>query len=112
MQSGRVGRDRAIAESSCLDELSGALRRKALQMKLTMKGDYGLRAMLDLAMHYGQGPIESADIAQRQGVPEPDLNQILMTLRKEGLIESMRGPGGGQMLASQRAQIPKLHVLK
>ncbi len=112
MQSGRVGRDRAIAESSCLDELSGALRRKALQMKLTMKGDYGLRAMLDLAMHYGQGPIESADIAHRQWVPEPYLNQILMTLRKEGLIESMRGPRGGHMLARPPAQITMAQVMK
>ena len=39
-------------------------------MKLTMKGDYGLGAMLDLAAYYGQGPIESADIASRQYIPE------------------------------------------
>ena len=64
-------------------------------MKLTMKGDYGLRAMLDLAAYYGQGPIESADIARRQYIPEQYLDQILMALRKEGLVKSIRGPKGG-----------------
>jgi len=52
-------------------------------MKLTMKGDYGLRAMLDMAAYYGHGPIESADIARRQYIPEQYLDQILMALRKE-----------------------------
>ena len=55
-------------------------------MKLTMKGDYGLRAMLDMAAYYGQGPIESADIARRQYIPEQYLDQILIALRKEGLV--------------------------
>lgn len=68
-------------------------------MKLTMKGDYGLRAMLDMAAYYGQGPIESADIARRQYIPEQYLDQILMALRKEGLVKSVRGPKGGHMLA-------------
>jgi len=81
-------------------------------MKLTMKGDYGLRAMLDLAMYYGQGPIESADIANRQYVPEPYLNQILMVLRKEGLVESVRGPRGGHMLARPPAQITMAQVMQ
>lgn len=81
-------------------------------MKLTMKGDYGLRAMLDLAMYYGQGPIESADIAGRQFVPEQYLDQILMVLRKEGLIESVRGPRGGHMLARPPAQITMAQVMQ
>jgi Rrf2 family protein len=81
-------------------------------MKLTMKGDYGLRAMLDLAAYYGQGPIESADIASRQCVPEQYLDQILMTLRKEGLVKSVRGPKGGHMLARPPAQITMAQVLQ
>ena len=60
-----------------------------------MKGDYGLRAMLDMAAYYGQGPIESADIASRQYIPEQYLDQILMVLRKEGLVKSVRWPKGG-----------------
>jgi Rrf2 family protein len=81
-------------------------------MKLTMKGDYGLRAMLDLAAYYGQGPIESADIASRQCVPVQYLDQILMTLRKEGLVKSVRGPKGGHMLARPPAQITMAQVLQ
>src|SRR5215472_1920865 len=81
-------------------------------MKLTMKGDYGLRAMLDMAAYYGQGPIESADIAGRQFVPEQYLDQILMVLRKEGLIESVRGPKGGHMLSRPPAQITMAQVMQ
>jgi len=81
-------------------------------MKLTMKGDYGLRAMLDLAAYYGQGPIESADIASRQYIPEQYLDQILVALRKEGLIKSVRGPKGGHMLAKPPAQITMAQVMQ
>jgi Rrf2 family protein len=81
-------------------------------MKLTMKGDYGLRAMLDLAAYYGQGPVESADIATRQYIPVQFLDQILITLRKEGLIKSMRGPKGGHMLAKPPAQITMAQVMQ
>lgn len=81
-------------------------------MKLTMKGDYGLRAMLDLTMYYGQGPIESADIASRQYVPEQYLDQILMALRKEGLVKSVRGPRGGHMLARPPAEITMAQVMQ
>lgn len=55
--------------------------------------------MLDLAEQYGTGPVQSHDIAERQDVPEPYLNQLLTLLRKAGLIISRRGPGGGHMLA-------------
>src|SRR5437588_11601488 len=81
-------------------------------MKLTMKGDYGLRAMLDMAMYYGQGPIESADIARRQYIPEQYLDQILMALRKEGLVKSVRGPKGGHMLAKSLSQITMAQVMQ
>lgn len=81
-------------------------------MKLTMKGDYGLRAMLDLAAYYGQGPIESADIANRQYIPEQYLDQILMALRKEGLVKSIRGPKGGHMLAKPPALITMAQVMQ
>src|SRR5436305_15128824 len=81
-------------------------------MKLTMKGDYGLRAMLDLAAYYGQGPIESADIANRQCIPEQYLNQILMALRKEGLVKSIPGSKGGHMLSKQPAFIPIAHDIQ
>jgi len=61
--------------------------------------------MLDLARQAGQGPVQSHDIAVRQDVPEPYLNQLLTLLRKAGLINSRRGPGGGHTLARPATDI-------
>ena len=80
-------------------------------MRLTMKGDYGLRAMIDMATRYGQGPTPSAEIARRQAIPEHFLDQVLITLRRAGLVKSQRGPQGGHMLARPPAQISMYDVL-
>jgi Rrf2 family transcriptional regulator, cysteine metabolism repressor len=80
-------------------------------MRISSKGEYGLRALLDLAQRYGEGPIQSRDIHQRQGVDENYLNQILILLRRAGLIESVRGPQGGHRLARPPAQIHVLEAL-
>src|ERR1700692_158691 len=91
----------------------GSFWKVARPMKMTtMKGDYGLRAMLDMAAYYGQGPIESADIASRQYIPEHYLDQILPLLRKEGLVKSVRGPKGGHMLAKPPGQITMIQVMQ
>ena len=63
-----------------------------------MKGDYGVRALVELAHRYGEGPVQSAVIAQRQSIPEPYLDQLLTTLRRAGFIRSVRGPQGGHAL--------------
>src|SRR5215211_6009456 len=67
-------------------------------MKVSMKGDYGLRALVELAHQYGNGPVQSAVIASRQSIPEPYLDQLLTTLRRAGFIRSVRGPQGGHAL--------------
>ena len=67
-------------------------------MKVSMKADYGIRALLDLAERYGDAPVPSHDIAARQHVPGPFLDQLLMTLRRAGLVRSTRGPRGGHVL--------------
>src|SRR3954468_19558065 len=67
-------------------------------MKVSMKGDYGVRALVELAHHYGEGPLQSAAIAARQGIPEPYLDQLLTSLRRAGFIRSVRGPQGGHAL--------------
>ncbi|HEX3605279.1 MAG TPA: Rrf2 family transcriptional regulator [Candidatus Dormibacteraeota bacterium] len=64
-----------------------------------MKADYGIRALLDLAERFGEAPVPSHDIAARQHVPGPFLDQLLMTLRRAGLVRSTRGPRGGHMLS-------------
>ncbi|MBI2867160.1 MAG: Rrf2 family transcriptional regulator [Chloroflexi bacterium] len=74
-------------------------------MKVSMKVDYGVRALIDLAQHVGEGPSQTAEIAQRQSVPEPYLDQLLTTLRKAGFIHSRRGPQGGHLLARGPEQI-------
>jgi Rrf2 family protein len=80
-------------------------------MRMTMKGDYGLRAMIDLAAHYGQGPVPSSEIAGRQLIPEHFLDQLLITLRRAGLLKSQRGPQGGHMLARPPSQITMSDII-
>lgn len=80
-------------------------------MRLSMKGDYGVRAVLDLAERYGQGPIQSEAIAGRQGIPDAYLDQLLTQLRRAGLVHSVRGPRGGHHLARSPSQIAVGDVL-
>jgi Rrf2 family protein len=80
-------------------------------MRISSKGDYGLRALFDLAQRYGEGPVQSDDIATRQGVPVNYLNQLLIIMRRAGLIESIRGPQGGHLLARPPDQITLLEIL-
>ncbi|PDW00387.1 RrF2 family transcriptional regulator [Candidatus Chloroploca asiatica] len=80
-------------------------------MRISSKGDYGLRALFDLAQRVGQGPIQSDEIARRQGIPINYLNQLLITMRRAHLIESLRGPQGGHLLARPPETITLLEVL-
>ncbi len=80
-------------------------------MRISSKGEYGVRALFDLAQHYGQGLIQSDDIATRQGIPVNYLNQMLITMRKAGIIESQRGPQGGHTLARDPSQVTLLEAL-
>jgi Rrf2 family protein len=68
-------------------------------LKLSKKGEYGIRAMFEIAKEYGKGPITIKEIAERQTISIPYLEQLLNKLRRKGLIESVKGPGGGYVLA-------------
>ncbi len=81
-------------------------------MKISSKGEYGLRALFDLTKHYEQSPRRSREIGEAQSVPEDYLNQLLITLRKAGLINSLRGPQGGHVLARHPQQITLLEVIR
>ena len=74
-------------------------------MKLSTKGKYGVRAVFEVARHYGKGPITIKEIADRQGISFSYLEQILHKLGKAGLIESVRGPGGGYLLARKPQEL-------
>jgi Rrf2 family cysteine metabolism transcriptional repressor len=74
-------------------------------MKISTKGEYGIRAMLYIGMKKEQGPVTSHEIARHQGIPEPYLRQILAQLSKDRLIQSNRGPQGGHVLGRPASQI-------
>src|SRR5437868_5481946 len=76
-----------------------------------MRSDYGTRAVIDLALQYGAGPVQSAEIAGRQAIPEAYLEQLLTSLRKAGLIKSIRGPRGGHELARPPAEVTLCEVV-
>lgn len=80
-------------------------------MKISTKGEYGIRAMLFLAMHADEGPATSHEIATHQGIPEPYLRQILASLARHQLIQSTRGPQGGHFLARDASDTSLRDVL-
>jgi Rrf2 family iron-sulfur cluster assembly transcriptional regulator len=80
-------------------------------MRLTTKGRYAVTAMLDLAIHYEDGPITLADISQRQCISLSYLEQLFAKLRRQGLVESTRGPGGGYRLSRSPQDIPVADVI-
>lgn len=80
-------------------------------MKISTKGEYGIRAMLYIAMHGDHGPVTSHEIAKRQGIPEPYLRQILALLSKDRLIHSNRGPQGGHVLGRPACEISLRDIL-
>jgi len=80
-------------------------------MKISTKGEYGIRAMLYLAMAGEGGAVPSHEIAEHQAIPEPYLRQILAQLSKDGLISSSRGPQGGHLLGRPAEDISLRDVL-
>ena len=74
-------------------------------MKLSTKGRYAVTAMMDLAIHDKSGPVTLADISVCQGISLSYLEQLFAKLRKSGLVEGVRGPGGGYRLARSADQI-------
>jgi Rrf2 family protein len=81
-------------------------------MRISTKGDYGVRALIELTHRYGQGTVQSAEIAARQHIPEPYLDQLLTTLRKAGFIRSVRGPQGGHALIRPPEEIKLSEVIR
>jgi Rrf2 family iron-sulfur cluster assembly transcriptional regulator len=75
-------------------------------VKVSTRGDYASRALLSLALHRDEGgPTSVRDIAERTGLPQPYLEQILLALKGAGLVRSKRGVGGGYVLARDPADI-------
>lgn len=82
-------------------------------MKVSTKGDYGIRALIELAHHYGEArPTQSGEIAARQNIPESYLEQLLTTLRRAGFIRSVRGPQGGHTLIRNPKELRVSEVIE
>ena len=74
-------------------------------MRITSKGRYAVTAMLDIAIHQADGMVSVKEIARRQNISEPYLEQLLGLLRKSGMLLSQRGPGGGYTLTDLPSNI-------
>lgn len=77
-----------------------------------MKSDYALRAMLELASAFGNGHLQTGEIASRRAIPESYLEQLLTALRRAGLVSSVRGPQGGHSLARHPSRITAGEVVR
>ena len=80
-------------------------------MRLSTKGRYAVTAMLDLAIHYEEGPVSLADISETQGISLSYLEQLFARLRKNGLVEGLRGPGGGYRLSRSPDEISIARII-
>ena len=80
-------------------------------MRLTTRGRYAVTAMLDLALHYDRGPVSLAEIADRQGISQSYLEQLFARLRRNGLVDGLRGPGGGYKLGRPSTAISVADVI-
>lgn len=80
-------------------------------MKISTRGEYGIRAMLYLGTFAEERPVTSHEIAREQAIPEPYLRQILALLAKDRLIQSNRGPQGGHTLARKAEEITLKDIL-
>ena len=81
-------------------------------MKLSTKGEYASRAMLELSLHYPGGPLHIRDISAAQDIPERFLEQILLSLKRAGYLRSRKGPHGGYYLARAPSDISVADVIR
>ena len=81
-------------------------------MKLTTKGRYAVTAVLDLAFHEGNGPVSLAEISERQGISLSYLEQLFSRLRRNDVVASTRGPGGGYSLARPENEISMAEIIR
>jgi len=81
-------------------------------MRLSTKGEYASRAMLELSLHHQEGPVHIRTISGRQDIPERFLEQILLLLKRAGYLRSKKGPNGGYFLAKPPAEITVAEIIR
>lgn len=81
-------------------------------MRVSTRGDYAARALLSLSLHTEEAPTSVREIAERTGLPQPYLEQILLALKGAGLVRSKRGVGGGYVLAREPDSIRLSEIVR
>ncbi|AOR34540.1 Rrf2 family transcriptional regulator [Streptomyces fodineus] len=81
-------------------------------MRISARSDYAVRAVLELAVRQGNGPVKAEEIAAAQGIPHKFLEGILGDLRRAGIVDSRRGGGGGYRLARDAAEVTVADVIR
>ena len=81
-------------------------------MKLSKRGEYGLRALQDLAKHHGEGPVPNKDLARRNNIPPRFLEQIMLTLKHGRIVRSQKGPRGGYYLARPPQEVTLAEIVR
>jgi len=95
-----------------ISKLIGLVPLRRNTVRLSTRGRYATKAMLDLAFHYGEGPIMIREIAQRQGVSGRYLEHLVSLLRTAGLVKSTRGARGGFTLAKPPSEIKVSDIIR
>lgn len=81
-------------------------------MKVSSKAEYGILAMVDLALHSQTGPVKIREIADRQDIPKKYLEQVLLDLKRGGLVGSSRGKNGGYSISGDAEEITVFDILR
>jgi Rrf2 family protein len=80
-------------------------------MKISTKGEYGLMALIDLTLHQNQRPVQIFQISERQGIPKQYLDQLMLNLKRSGIVASSRGRQGGYFLARPAKEVTLLDII-
>jgi Rrf2 family transcriptional regulator, cysteine metabolism repressor len=81
-------------------------------MKVSLRATYGILASVDLAMHLGTAPVQAKSIARRQAIPARFLEQVLHSMKKAGLVSSLRGAQGGYVLSKKPSEVSIAEILE
>jgi Rrf2 family protein len=81
-------------------------------MKVSLRATYGIMAAVDLAMHLGTAPVQAKSIARRQAIPARFLEQVLHSMKKAGLVSSLRGAQGGYILSKKPSEVSIVEILE
>ena len=92
--------------------MAGQVSLEVIAIRIPMKVDYGVRALVELALHYGGEQIQTSEIAYKQGIPEAYLDQLMTALNRFGFVASRRGPRGGHQLAMDPRDIDLSMVMR